>query len=110
MEVNDIQARLNKKVAEQAQNDFKEALNQCTKLLQPFFKPVEYASDEEKVAVQTAFNVGTKISSYGNVYLCNNMDVPAAYVARKQAEASKEFIDKVEELQAQVEDLYNQVN
>lgn len=109
MEVKDIQARINKQVADQAQEDFKEAVHQCVKLLTPFFEPVKYTNEEERTAVCAAFNAGTKISAYGNVYICSDMDVPAAYVLMKQNEASAEFIERVKHLQEQVDDLYNQV-
>lgn len=110
MAIKDIQARLDEKVKAHAERDFKKAIQQAEQLLEPFFKPVEsqtFSSPAELVKLQGAFNTGSRIGKYGSVYLCRDMSVPECYIQKKRSEASKEFIEKVESLQEQIDELYD---
>jgi len=110
MAINDIQARLDKKVEEQANRDFKKAIQQAEQILTPFFKPVEtsaFCGKNELAELQEAFKKCASIGRYGSVYLCREMTVPMCYIHMKKAEASKEFIEKVNNLQDQINELYD---
>ena len=110
MAMKDIQATIDKRVEEQATKDFDEAKKQARKLLAPFFEAVkfsDYRSDGELEHMQEEFAKTTHIGKYNDLYICNDMAVPGCYVRMKQAEAAKEFIEKVESLQEQIDDLYD---
>jgi hypothetical protein len=113
MALKDIQARLDEKVTKQAEKDFAEAKKQASKILEPFIEALKYTDCRqpgELEAYQEEFAKHTRISNYGDLLICDHMGPPKAYVRLKQAEASKEFIDKVSSLQDQIDELYSEVN
>lgn len=107
-----IQSRLDKQAETQAKKDFAEACRQAANLLRPFFEPLKYTdlrTANEVEEVRQAFSASTRITNYYDVLVASDMPVPKAYVRRKQVEASKAFIEKVEALQYQLDELYGGV-
>ena len=113
MAIKDIQARLDKKVEEQAEKDFRDAVRDVRKLLLPFFEAVkytEYRAATELDELQRNFAETTRVNEYGDLYIAEGMKVPGCYIRMKQAEASRKFIESVERLQTQLDDLQGQVD
>lgn len=113
MAIKDIQARLDKKVEEQAEKDFRDAIREARKILLPFFDAVkctDYRGNGELDELIENFAKTTRVSKYGDMYLCEGMKVPSSYIRMKQAEASKEFIESVERLKTQMDDIQGQID
>ncbi len=108
-----IQSKLDEMTEQQAAADFKRATQQAYALLAPFFEPLqytEYRSEENIDKCNAMLTDMFNITKHGRMYLKDDgLSVPDVYVADKKRKASLEFIDKVEKLQEQIDELYGSV-
>lgn len=109
MAIKDIQARLDKAVEQRCEKEFKKAVDQCYKLMKPFYEPMQwpaYHCNKEVIAKQ--FAEGFKFDS-GYIVLFDKMSVPEAYIKQQQDKESDEFIKKVQLLRQDVDQLLESV-
>lgn len=105
--VETLTQRICKAATKQAQKDFQDACQQAARLLSPFFKEMSDRALAAKL-LHDCFD----ISIYGGdvtEYTDRGTRVPADYVGVKCNEALKEFKEKIDTIQDQIDDLYNQV-
>mgnify|MGYP000203113527 FL=1 len=87
-----IQEALDSAVREQAEKDFKAALNEVIKILQPFFYPLSSPSDIQ--SAETLLKELFYVDSYGNIRIDTIARVPEAHVKYRQSRASTFFLAK----------------
>jgi hypothetical protein len=112
MNIKDIQTRLNTAVQERSEREFKQAVDQCYKLMRPFYEPLQSSysrvdGDREEQLEQA--KKGFELTSDGYIHLFKDMTVPKSYVAKKQNEESEDFIKKVTLLRQDVDSLLETV-
>lgn len=104
----DIQEKINEAVRKQAKTDWQSALSKAGEILKPF---VVNGNSQRSEIENLLKEIGGK-SIYGNnsqLYFGYEMEVPESYVKFKQDKASEEFIQKVNELQSQIDELSEQM-
>lgn len=103
-----VQELLDYKTKEQCEQDWVEATQKAARLLAPFFKPMHDANNIDGMnslcskLLHPTWN-GCDISAQNN-------PVPTEYIVQQQVEACKAFMQRIEELSAEVEDLQGIIN
>lgn len=109
MAIKDIQARLDENVEKKCAEEWQNALNQINKIIRPFFEYGRQQNIETKTAQIEDFGKHFKMNSNCEPVLFKEYPVPATYVERKKDEAASNFVKKVNDLEARLEDLYCEV-
>ncbi len=114
--IEDIQTRINKRVADECQKEFENACKQCEEILRPFFDPMNNNGDYEERLKQAEFVTQYMfIDKYGRIYICSKIlgeyiPAPPDYVRMRQNEESQAFIDKINDLIGRVDQIESEIN
>ena len=109
MTIKDIQQRLDENVEKKCEKEWLDALQQIERIIKPFFEGGRYQTKEVKNAQIEDFPTHFAMNSYCEPVLFKGFPVPAIYVSRKKEEAATNFVRRVDDLEAKLDELYCEV-
>lgn len=106
--IKNIQERLDENTKRQCDKEWNEAKKKVNEILSPFFVGFDDLPVDQRKEQQDQLRVRTEIM-WNGVRIGHDMKVPQQYVARRCSEESSAFIDKIESLREDVDNLFSEV-